>query len=192
VADQGRVSAGQWVAVHGCGGVGLSAIMIATALGANVIAIDISDDKLDLAKKMGAVHTINSKIVPNPVESVLELTSRGAHVSIDAIGHPQTCYNSVANLRKRGKHVQIGLMTGEHSSPQIPMSQVVAKELQIYGSHGIQAYRYDAIWEMIKAKKLKPEMLKGKTISLQESIPELMVMDRYENQGITIIDPALK
>lgn len=191
VADQGRVSAGQWVAVHGCGGVGLSAIMIATALGGNVIAIDIAEDKLELAKQMGAIHTINSKTVTDPVEAVMGLTSSGAHVSVDAIGHPQTCYNSVANLRKRGKHIQVGLMTGEHSSPQIPMSQVVAKELEIYGSHGMQAYRYTAIWEMIKTRKLKPELLLGQTISLKESIPALMAMDRYESQGITIIDPVM-
>ncbi len=172
----------QWVAVHGCGGVGLSAIMIASALGANVIAIDISDDKLELARQMGADHTINSKTVSNPVEAVRELSSRGAHVSIDALGHPETCYNSIANLRKRGKHVQIGLMTGEHSAPKIPMSQVVANELELYGSHGIQAHRYDAIWEMIKARKLKPEKLLGKTISLEEAIPALMTMDRYETR----------
>jgi len=191
VADQGRVSAGQWVAVHGCGGVGLSAIMISTALGGNVIAIDIAEGKLELAKQMGAVHTINSETVADPVEAVMELTSGGAHVSVDAIGHPETCYNSVANLRKRGKHIQVGLMTGEHSSPRIPMSQVVAKELEIYGSHGIQSYRYYAIWEMIKTNKLKPELLLGKTITLEDAIPALMAMDRYESQGITIIDLAL-
>ena len=190
VADQGKVSAGQWVAVYGCGGVGLSAIMIANALGGNVIAIDIADDKLELAKQMGALYTINSRTV-NPVEAVMELTARGAHVSVDALGHPETCFSSVANLRKRGKHVQVGLMAGEHSSPQIPMSLVVARELELYGSHGIQAYRYEAIWEMIKSGKLKPEMLLGKTISLKDSIPALMAMDRFENQGITIIDPAM-
>ena len=190
VVDQGRVCAGQWVAVHGCGGVGLSAIMIATALGANVIAIDITDDKLGLAKKMGATHTINSKQT-DPVAAVREISSRGAHVSVDALGHPETCYNSIANLRKRGRHIQIGLMTGDSSSPKVPMSQVIANELEVYGSHGIQAYRYDAIWEMIKTGKLKPEMLVGKTISLKEAIGELIIMDRYENQGITIIDPAL-
>ncbi|MCG8636635.1 MAG: zinc-dependent alcohol dehydrogenase family protein [Desulfobacterales bacterium] len=191
VVDQGRVSPGQWVAVHGCGGIGLSAIMIATALGANVIAVDIADDKLELAKKMGAIHTINSRTVSDTVQAVRDLSSRGAHVSIDALGHPETCYNSVANLRKRGKHIQIGLMTGDSSSPKVPMSQIVANELEIYGSHGIQAHRYDAIWEMIKTQKVKPEMLLGKTISLKEAIPALMTMDRYENHGITIIDPAL-
>ncbi len=190
VVDQGRVSAGQWVAVHGCGGVGLSAIMIATAMGANVVAVDIADDKLERARAMGAVHTVNSTKTAGTVEAVRELTSRGAHVSIDALGHPQTCYNSVANLRKRGKHIQVGLMTGDQSSPKIPMSQVVANELEIYGSHGIQAHRYDAIWEMIQTGKLQPERLVGKTISLEAAGPALMAMDRYENPGITIIDPA--
>lgn len=191
VADQGRVSAGQWVAVHGCGGVGLSAAMIATALGANVIAVDIADEKLEAARQVGAVHTINSRTVADPVGAIRELTSRGAHVSIDALGHPDTCYNSVANLRKRGRHIQVGLMTGAHASAKIPMSQVVANELEIYGSHGIQAFRYDAVWEMIKAGRVRPERLVGKTISLEQAGPALMTMDQYENQGITIIDPAL-
>ena len=191
VVDQGRVSAGQWVAVHGCGGVGLSAIMIATALGANVIAVDVTDDKLELATQVGASHTINSRAVAKTVEAVREITSRGAHVSIDALGHPETCFNSIANLRKRGKHIQVGLMTGDHAAPQIPMSQVVANELEIYGSHGIQAFRYDAVWEMIKTGKVKPELLVGKAISLEEAVDALMTMDQYDNQGITIIDPAL-
>lgn len=188
VVDQGKVSAGQWVAVHGCGGVGLSAIMIANALGANVVAIDIADDKLALAKRLGAVFTVNSTTVADTVEAVREITKGGVHVSIDALGHPTTCSNSIANLRKRGKHIQIGLMLGDNRTPQIPMDQVIANELEILGSHGIQAYRYDAMWEMIKAGKLKPEKLLGKTISLEESIEELIAMDRFEHTGVTVID----
>lgn len=191
VVDQGRVSAGQWVVVHGCGGVGLSAIMIATALGASVIAVDVANDKLELAKQLGAVHAINSKTVTDPIEAIRELTVRGAHVSIDALGHPETCYNSIANLRKRGKHIQVGLMTGDHAAPKIPMSQVVANELEIYGSHGIQAFRYDAVWEMIKTGRVKPEQLVGNIISLEQAVDALMTMDQYDNHGITIIDPAL-
>ncbi len=137
VVDQGRVTAGQWVAVHGCGGVGLSAIMIANALGANVIAVDIFEDKLTLARDLGAVHTINSRTVSNPVEAIKDLTQGGVHVSLDALGHPETCYHSISNLRKRGKHIQVGLMLGENSSPQVPMDLVIARELEILGSHGI-------------------------------------------------------
>src|SRR5208283_4615887 len=87
IVDQGRVSAGQWVAVHGCGGVGLSAIMIASALGANVVAVDIADDKLALARSLGAAATVNAAKVADVVEAVLELTGGGAHVSLDALGH---------------------------------------------------------------------------------------------------------
>ena len=103
VVDQGRVTAGQWVAVHGCGGVGLSAIMIAAALGAQVVAIDIDEAKLALARSLGAVATVNGATSANVVAEVRELTGGGAHLSLDALGHPTTCFNSVANLRKRGQ-----------------------------------------------------------------------------------------
>ena len=103
VVDQGQLSAGQWVAVHGCGGVGLSAIMIASALGANVIAIDISDEKLDFAKTIGATAVLNATQTEDVVESVVDLTKGGAHLSLDALGSPTTCFNSIANLRKRGE-----------------------------------------------------------------------------------------
>ncbi|WP_374555918.1 zinc-dependent alcohol dehydrogenase family protein [Aquitalea pelogenes] len=187
VVDQGKTSAGQWVAVHGCGGVGLSAIMIANAIGANVIAIDISDDKLELARKLGAVATVNASKVPDVVEAVMDITRGGAHVSLDALGHPVTCFNSISNLRKRGKHVQVGLMLGEHSTPAIPMSKVIAHELEILGSHGMQAHRYDAMFAMMAAGKLAPEQLIGRTISLEQSIEVLMNMDRFEVAGVTVV-----
>lgn len=187
VVDQGRVSAGQWVAVHGCGGVGLAAIMIASALGANVVAVDIGDDKLALAKELGATVTINATSVASVPETVIEATSGGAHVSLDALGHSETCINSILNLRRRGRHVQIGLMHGEHSQPPVPMGRVVAYELEILGSHGIQAHRYDAMLPMILAQKLKPELLVGKEISLEESIDALVAMDRFEGTGTTVV-----
>ena len=187
IVDQGRVSAGQWVAVHGCGGVGLSAIMIANALGANVIAVDIADQKLDLAKSVGAVAVVNAGNVANIVEAVMEITKGGAHVSVDALGHATTCFNSISNLRKRGKHIQVGLMLAENSAPNIPMGKVIAHELEILGSHGMQAHRYDAMLAMIQSGKLCPEKLIGKTISLEQSIDALMNMDKFETAGVTVV-----
>jgi len=187
VADQARTGPGDWVAVHGCGGVGLSAIMIATALGANVIGIDLAEDKLALARQCGAVATINASSVPDVVEAVREITKGGAHVSIDALGHPVTCFNSIKNLRRRGRHVQIGLMLGEHSTPAIPMAQVIGHELEIYGSHGMQAWRYDAMLDMLKTGKMKPQQLISKRISLAAAIPALMTMDKAETPGISVI-----
>lgn len=188
VVDQGRVSGGQWVAVHGCGGVGLSAIMIAAALGANVVAIDISDDKLQLARDLGASVTVNASTAADVVAAVRDATGGGAHVSLDALGHPQTCFNSVANLRKRGRHVQVGLLLADQAAPAIPMAAVIANELEIVGSHGMQAHRYGAMIEMILAGKLSPRRLVGRRIDLKASIPALMAMDRFEGTGVTVID----
>jgi alcohol dehydrogenase len=187
IVDQGKVSAGQWVAVHGCGGVGLSAIMIANALGAQVIAIDIADEKLELARSLGAVATVNAAKVANVVEAVMEMTNGGAHVSVDALGHATTCFNSISNLRKRGKHIQVGLLLAENSTPKIPMGKVIAHELEILGSHGMQAHRYDAMLAMIQSGKLSPEKLIGKTISLEQSIDALMNMDKFETAGVTVV-----
>jgi alcohol dehydrogenase len=187
IVDQGRVSAGQWVAVHGCGGVGLSAIMIASSLGANVVAVDIADDKLALAKSLGANFTINAATETRVVAAIKAMTNGGAHVSVDALGHPQTCFNSISNLRKRGRHIQVGLMLGENSTPQIPIAKVIAHELEIYGSHGMQAHRYDAMFAMIQSGKLSPQKLVGKTISLEQSIETLMNMDHFENAGVIVV-----
>jgi Zn-dependent alcohol dehydrogenases len=113
VVDQGRVRGGEWVAVHGCGGVGLSAIMIAAAMGANVIAVDIADDKLEFAKTIGAAAVINGRTTPDVAGAIRDLTSGGAHLSIDALGHRVTARNSILGLKRRGRHVQVGLMLGD-------------------------------------------------------------------------------
>lgn len=187
VVDQGKVSAGQWVAVHGCGGVGLSAIMIAASVGANVIAVDLADDALRLAKQLGAAITVNAADVSSVVEAVRDASAGGVHVSIDALGHPTTCFNSVANLRTRGRHVQIGLMVGEHASPKLPMDLVIAKELEILGSHGMQAHRYGAMIAMIQSGKLRPEKLVGQEISLEQGIDAMMSMNDHSSPGATVI-----
>jgi alcohol dehydrogenase len=188
VVDQGMVQGGQFVAVHGCGGVGLSAIMIANALGAQVIAVDINDETLKMASDLGAMATINAASSKDVVGQVRELTQGGAHVSLDALGSQATCFNSIANLRKRGKHVQVGLMTGDHQHPKIPMDKVLANELEIIGSHGMQAFRYEALLQMIQEGKLQPEKLVERTISLEDICSELPIMDSFKNRGVLVVD----
>jgi alcohol dehydrogenase len=188
VVDRGQVSAGQWLAVHGCGGVGLSAIMIASALGANVIAIDITEQKLALARALGAAATVNATETEDVVAAVVEGTGGGAHVSIDALGSPATCFNSIANLRRRGKHVQVGLLTGEHRHAAIPMDRVIAHELEILGSHGMQAYRYSELLSMIRHGVLHPERLIGDRISLEEAPQALATLPDFSRTGVTVID----
>jgi len=188
IVDLARVTPGQWVAVHGCGGVGLSAIMIAHALGARVIAIDVAEDKLSFARSIGAEAVINARGQMDIPAAVAELTRHGADVSIDALGSPETCVNSIACLAKRGKHVQIGLLPGNADRPVLPMHQVVAKELAILGSHGMQAHRYPAMLEMICSGQLQPASLIARTITLGECVSALPHMDRDSRVGVTMIN----
>jgi len=188
VVDQAKVQAGEWVAVHGCGGIGLSAVHIASALGANVIAVDISDDKLELAKSLGAIAAVNARR-ENPVEAIKELTKGGAHVAIDALGVAATCQNAVHSLRKRGRHLQIGLTTREeHGMIAMPIDLIVQMELQIIGSLGMQAHRYPAMLQMVENGKLNPGKLVTKRISLEEAPQAFADMTEFNNVGVTVVD----
>ncbi len=182
---QGRVRAGEWVAVHGCGGVGLSAVMIAAALGARVVAVDIDAEKLTAARALGAEHTILSA---HPVREILALTGGGAHVSLDALGSAATCRNSVRCLRKKGRHVQVGLLLGEGKPVPLPLSEVIAKELELIGSHGMPARGYPKLLELISAGVLSPQKLIAKTIPLAEAGAELEAMGSFAQRGVTVID----
>jgi len=190
VVDQGCLERGDWLAVHGCGGVGLSAVMIGRALGARVIAVDISDSKLDFAKTIGADAGINAAKSADVAEEIREISGGGVHVSIDALGSPVTCFNSILSLRKRGKHIQVGLLSPAQRNAPVPTGLIVANELEILGSHGMQAHRYPQMLEMISAGKLHPEKLIGKTINLDQGAEALVSMDGFHGTGVTIIQPA--
>jgi alcohol dehydrogenase len=188
VVDQSGARGGDWVVVHGCGGVRLSAVMIADSIGAQVIAVDISKPALRLAETVGAQITLNPREIPDIVDAVRDHTNGGAHVSIDALGSPETCYNSIAGLRSQGRHLQIGLPIGDHAEPSIPMDQVVAKELDIRGTHGIPSYRYPAVLDMINTGRLDPNQLVRRTIPLSEGATALTRMDENTTPGVTVIE----
>lgn len=187
VVDLGRVSAGEWVAVYGCGGVGLSAIMLAHALGGQVIGIDINPERLALARDLGAVAVVNAATEADVVGVVRELSRGGVHIALDALGSPTTCANAIASLRKRGRHVQVGLLLAEQRMPPLPMDIVVARELVIMGSHGMQAHRYDAMLDLIQSGKIQPQRLIGRTIRLDEAPAALVDLDSFRGAGVTVI-----
>ena len=188
VVSQGRTAPGEWVVVHGCGGVGLSAIMIADAVGARVVGVDIKREKLNQARSLGARAVVDASRVEDVVPAIRDITQGGAHVAIDALGSPITCFNAIAGLRKRGRHVQIGLMLADQRTPRIPMDRVIADELEILGSHGMQAYRYPEMLAMIAAGKLQPAKLIAQTVDLEEGVRTLQTMDRFNTLGVTVID----
>jgi alcohol dehydrogenase len=188
IAKQARLRAGEWVAVHGCGGVGLSAVMIARALGANVIGVDVADEKLAIAHEAGAAHTFNAAVVPDVPQAIRDLTAGGVHVSVDAFGGAITCRNSILSLRRRGRHVQIGLLLGDQSEPALPMGRVIAHELEIFGSHGMQAHVYPELLDMIAAGQLPLGKLIGRRIALADAGAALESLDSAPGKGITVID----
>jgi len=152
-----------------------------------VVAVDIDGEKLALARALGAAATVDARAVPSVVEAIAEITGGGAHLSLDALGHPTTCFDSIACLRRRGRHVQVGLMLDAHATPAIPMAKVIAHELELRGSHGMAAHRYEAMLAMIAAGRLAPQRLVGRTITLDESIEALTGMDRFPGVGVTVI-----
>lgn len=182
----GRVRPGEWVAVHGCGGVGLSAVMIAAALGARVVAVDVSPDARRLAAELGAEVVVDGG--PDAVRRVVAATGGGAHVSLDAVGSAGTAVASVLSLRPRGRHVQVGLLLGEDATPPLPMGVVVAQELQVLGSHGMAARDYPALLELVASGELRPDRLVGSVVGLADAGAALAAMSRpATTAGMTVV-----
>ena len=180
VLQVGRARAGEWVAVHGCGGVGLSAVLIAVAAGARVIAIDVSEAALARARDLGA-----ELAVPAGTD-VRALTDGGAHVSLDAIGSEAACAASVGGLRKGGRHVQVGLLP---EPPRVPMDLVIGRELELLGSHGMAAHAYPEMLALVAAGRLRPGDLVTSRIGLEDAPGALVAMTDGSPDGITVVRP---
>ncbi len=189
VVGQGRVAAGEWVAVHGCGGVGLSAVMIAAASGARVVAVDVSPNALDLARKFGAAECVDASGTKDTAAAVLELTGGGAHLSLDALGSPVTCAASVNGLRRRGRHVQVGLLPSPTGTTPVPMARAIALELELLGSHGMAAHAYPPLLDLVRAGVLRPDLLVTSTITLDATPAALAAMGTAPGAGVTVIAP---
>ncbi len=183
VNAHGRVRAGDWLAVHGCGGVGLSAVMIASALGARVVAVDVVPAALDLARALGAEVALDAGVA-DMAGLIGEVTGGGAHVSIDALGAAAAAANSVRCLRRRGRHVQVGLL----GTVPLPMDLVIARELEIYGSHGMAARDYPAMMALVADGTLRPGLLVGAVIGLEDTGRALAAMSGVRDlAGMTVV-----
>jgi alcohol dehydrogenase len=186
LTEHGRAGAGDWVAVHGCGGVGLSAVMIAAALGASVVAVDVDEETLALARALGAAQTVDAR-AGDPAAAIVDLTGGGAHVSLDALGSAATCASSIRCLRKRGRHVQVGLMLEDDRNASVPMDLVIARELELRGVHGMAVGRYGGLLRLVTSGVVDPARLIGRTIGLKEAGAELAAMGAFAQRGVSVI-----
>ncbi|MXV62746.1 alcohol dehydrogenase catalytic domain-containing protein [Natronorubrum sp. JWXQ-INN-674] len=192
LAHRADIDAGDWVAVHGCGGLGLAAVQIATALGGRVVAVDVREEPLAMAADLGAEETINASelegeetTVPTEIESV---TESGAHVSVDALGRAETCRNSVDCLRIRGTHVQIGLTTAaEKGEVSLPIDEMTRWDVTVVGSRGMPPSRYDELLRMIEAGRLEPERLVTRRVGLEAVSDRLAAMTEYDTEGVEVV-----
>src|SRR6056297_84890 len=189
LVDRAGLAPGEWVAVHGCGGVGLSAILIAQALGARILAVDVNPAALALARDLGATATLDASTTDDVGTAARDLTGGGAHVSLDALGITATFHNSLKSLRKMGRHVQIGMPLGLHAMPELPLLDMVyARQITLHGTRGIGAHRFAALMGMIEAGRLDPARLVTHRIGLSGLNDALSAMDGYGGTGVTVVD----
>ena len=187
-----HLTKGEWVTVVGAGGVGLSAVMIARALGAQVVAVDRNPAALAVAADLGAEHTVlaGGDVGADVEATIMDLTDGGAHVAVDAVGSEQTCATALLSLRRRGRHVQVGLLPPVDGHPRTPMSRVIGWEIDVLGSHGMAAVDYPGMLALIESGALAPQRLVERIIGLDEAAALLPGFDTASVAGMTIIDPA--
>ena len=188
VAGRARVEAGEWVVVVGAGGVGLSAVMIAVARGARVVAVDRSMVALEAARRAGAERTVLADGLDVPAV-VRQVTDGGAHVTVDAVGSEQTCATAIESLRRRGRHVQVGLFAPVDGGPRVPMGRVIAWEIDVLGSHGMAAADYPEMLDLVTSGALRPQDLLDRVVGLGEAAALLPAMDAAQRAGMVVLDP---
>lgn len=180
------LKAGEWLAAHGAGGVGLSAVMLGKALGARVVAVDIANDKLAQASAMGAEAVVNAAET-DAVEAIREITGGGAHVSVEALGVAETTAASLLCLRKLGRHVQIGMPAGPHATMALPMDAVYSGQLALFGTRGMPGWRFPSLFSLIESGAADPAPLVTRRIPLSGVSAELAAMDGPTPPGVAVV-----
>lgn len=188
LSHRADVAGGDWVAIHGCGGVGLSAVNIATALGGNVVAIDLHDEKLDMAEDLGAEMAVNAREVDDVSKEIIDITSGGADISVDALGSKETIRNSIDCLDQFGQHVQVGVTSMDDGGVvPLPTFQMLINEIDFIGSVGMPPTRYDEIFNMVENGRVNPESVITREVALDDVNDRLEAMTDYQTVGMEII-----
>ncbi|MFG1814556.1 zinc-dependent alcohol dehydrogenase family protein [Kribbella sp. NPDC049174] len=186
VRQVGRVTADENVVIFGCGGVGLSAVMIAASLGAEVLAVDTNPEALKLARDYGASVVLQAS--PTTVDDIRDLTRGGAHVTMDALGSNEIVQQSLLALRPRGRHLQVGLLP---SGVQLDVGRLIGQELEWLGSHGMPAHAYSEMLNLVANGNLRPADLITRTITLDETPTALAALSQGTPAGVTVIRPPV-
>ena len=187
LVDRAAMQPGEWVAVWGCGGVGLSAIQIIRALGGRAIGLDLNPDKLAKAKALGAEQVLNARDVGGALEAIDALTQGGAYVALDALGHPITFDAAMLSLRKMGRLVQIGMPHGDGVRPPVRLDRLYSHQLAVFGTRGLPSQRFADLLTLIEAGKLKPQNMVEQEIALSGVTNALEALSQHAGSGVQVV-----
>ena len=185
LTDRAAVRTGEWVAIHGTGGIGLSALLLAKMLGARVVVVDIVEEKLTHALGLGADAAVDAR-AGNVAEAIRDITGGGAHVSIEALGIEATTNASVECLATLGRHVHVGMPSGD-GMMTINMRAIYAKQLAVYGTRGMPSWKYPTLLEMIERGEVDLSPMLDRTVPLSGASAELRAMDGPAPPGTAVI-----
>ncbi|WP_170769674.1 zinc-dependent alcohol dehydrogenase family protein [Ruegeria lacuscaerulensis] len=186
LVGRAQLQGGEWLAVFGGGGVGISTLLLGKALGARVIVVDIADDKLNYAKTLGADVVVNAA-TSNAPEAIKDITCGGAHVAIEALGIETTTIAAMKSLRKLGRMVQIGMPAGPHSNMTLPMDALYSGQLAVFGTRGMPSWRYPSLLSLIAGGSVDLSPLVTRHISLSQVSEELAAFDHPTPPGVAVV-----
>lgn len=186
LTDRAALQAGEWLAVIGTGGVGLSAALLGKALGARVVVVDVVEEKIAHARSLGIDAGVNARLT-DAAAAIRDITSGGAHVALEALGHPETVATGIDSLRPLGRHVQVGMPVGHTARMEVNMNAVYMKNLQLIGTRGMPAWRFPSLFSLIEAGRVNVAALVARHIALSGTSAELRAFDGPTPPGVAVI-----
>ncbi|TVQ04018.1 MAG: alcohol dehydrogenase, partial [Roseinatronobacter sp.] len=186
LTDRAALRPGEWLAVHGTGGIGLATLILGRALGARVVVVDIVREKLDHARALGAEAALDARD-GDVAQAIRDLTGGGAHVSVEALGIAQTTNASLQCLRPLGRHVQVGMPAGKAVRMEIDMGAVYQKNLALYGTRGMPAHKYPSLLGMIAGGLVDFTPMIGREVGLSQAGAELAAFNGPMPPGVAVI-----
>ncbi|MCA0872873.1 alcohol dehydrogenase catalytic domain-containing protein [Seohaeicola saemankumensis] len=190
LTGRAQLRGGEWLAVIGGGGIGVSAMLLGKALGARVVVVDVAPDKLEFARGLGADAVVDAS-QGDAAEAIRDLTGGGADVAVEALGIEATTVTALSCLRKLGRMVQVGMPAGDHATMAIPMDRVYSGQLAVFGTRGMPSWRYPSLLSLLSAANLDLSPLVTRTIGLSQATEELAAFDRPAPPGVAVITDFL-
>ena len=185
VINRGQVKPGDQVVVFGCGGVGLNLVQMAVAIGAEVIAVDILDEKLEWATRLGAKAVLNGNNFERVDKEVRKLTSGGADIGFEAIGNPAVQEQTFSSIKNGGRFVMVGYSAKPMT---LNSARVMYREMEVIGSLGCPPVDYPRVIDLVRQGKILVSELVTAKFSLDDINAALDVL--REGKGIrSVITP---